>query len=272
MFSDTHCHLSCIDPDKIGMDDVANNAVERKVSLVIDISTGLGDFLKRRKIARDLSSRYPLEVYLSSGIPPYYADSRTEGDVDMVRSQCFEDRRVVAVGEIGLDYYHEYGTKKQQEALFVEQITLADEVGLPVVVHSRDADEDLVDILRSYTPKRGGVIHCFSSGYHTASRLLDLGFILSFAGNITYKRSDRIREVARAVPAGSYVVETDSPYLPPEGLRGRPNEPANVAVVARFITELRGEKAETVAETTTATARRLFGLGKKSRGPQSPIN
>jgi len=264
MFSDTHCHLSCIDQDKIGTDDIAKRALKNRVSLVIDISTGLGDFLKRLELAGDLSARYPLEVYIAAGIPPYYADRRTEGDVDMVRTQCREDRRVVAVGEIGLDYYHGYGTKLQQQDLFIEQIAIADELGLPVVVHSRDADEDLVNILTGYTPKSGTIIHCFSSGRTTAARLLDLGFVLSFAGNITYKKSEDIREVARSVPRESYVVETDSPYLPPEGMRGRPNEPANVTVVAGFVAGLRGESVETVAETTTATAKRLFGIGPKS--------
>ena len=260
MFCDTHCHLTCIDPDKISISDVAKNAVECDVSLVIDISTGLVDFLKRGGLAGELMARYPLEVYLTSGIPPFFADSRTEGDVEAVRAQCIGDERVVAVGEIGLDYYHEYGTKRQQRDLFVEQLSLADELDLPVVVHSRDADEDLVSVLESRAPKRGGVIHCFSSDIATASKLLDLGFVLSFAGNVTYRNSENIREVARMVPSRRYVVETDSPYLAPEGKRGRPNEPANVAIVARYIASLREESVEAVSEATTDTARRVFGI------------
>jgi len=264
MFTDTHCHLSCIDPDKIATGDMAKRALEKRVTLVIDISTGLDNFIKRQRVAGDLTARYPLEVYLTAGIPPYYADRRKGKDIDNVRRQCLEERRVVAVGEIGLDYYHDYGTRKQQQDLFIEQIELAGDISLPVVVHSRDADEDLVNILSSYTPKSGAIIHCFSSGHATASRLLDLGFVLSFAGNITYKQSDDIRAVVRAVPQGSFVIETDSPYLPPEGMRGRPNEPANVAVIAEFVAALREESLETVAETTTATAKRLFGIGEKS--------
>ena len=259
MFSDTHCHLSCIETDKNAL---AEHAIENSVSLVIDISTGLDDFITRMELARGLSQRYPIEVYVSAGIPPYYADRRAGGDIETLRSQCLEGPIVVALGEIGLDYFHDYGTKKEQKRLFIEQIELADEMGLPVVVHSRDSDDDLLEILKNHTPGRRGVIHCFSSEQKTASGLLDLGFFLSFAGNITYKRSENIREVARSVPSDSYLVETDAPYLPPETRRGRPNEPANVAIVARFIAGLRGETAETVAETTTANARRIFGLRK----------
>jgi len=260
MFADTHCHLRCIDPDNPDNNGIIENAIERKVSLVIDISTGLDDFLKRRELIIRLSRKYPAGFYLTAGIPPYFAQKRKRRDMALLREQCLADSRVVAVGECGLDYHHEYGSKKEQRSLFVDQIELADEIGLPVVVHSRDADSDLIGLLESHTPRNGAIIHCFSSGPETAARLLDLGCTLSFAGNITYKRSHGVRETARMVPSDRYVIETDSPYLPPEGMRGTPNEPANVAIIGTFIADLRGDSVETVAFETKKNARRAFRL------------
>jgi TatD DNase family protein len=180
--------------------------------------------------------------------------------MSLLREQCLSDSRVKAVGECGLDYYHEYGTRKEQMSLFVDQIGVADDIGLPVVVHSRDADDDLVELLENHMPRCGAIIHCFSSGPGTAARLLDLGCTLSFAGNITYRRSEEVRETARMVPSDRYVIETDSPYLPPEGKRGTPNEPANVAIVGTFVAGIRGESVGTVAFKTKENAKRAFGL------------
>jgi TatD DNase family protein len=257
MFFDTHCHLSILDTD---INDIAKNAIRNNVSLLVDISVGTHDFLKRRLLAKQLSSQYPLLIYMTSGIPPFYSDKRTTDDIAEVRSQCRDERKVVGIGEIGLDYYHDYGTKEGQRKLFVQQIELANDLGLPVVIHTRDSDNDLISILKEHRPVKRGIIHCFSSGVETAKRLLDLGFVLSFAGNITYKKSHFIREVARMVPEDMYVIETDSPYLPPEGKRGKPNEPAYVVLIAQCISELRGESIELVAKNSARTAMRTFGI------------
>jgi TatD DNase family protein len=260
MFADTHCHLRCIDPASTDTEGIIENAINNKVSLFIDISTGLDDFFTRCDLVKRLSRRFPVEIYLTAGIPPYFARKRTKRDMSLLREQCLSDSRVKAVGECGLDYYHEYGTRKEQMSLFVDQIGVADDIGLPVVVHSRDADDDLVELLENHMPRCGAIIHCFSSGPGTAARLLDLGCTLSFAGNITYRRSEEVRETARMVPSDRYVIETDSPYLPPEGKRGTPNEPANVAIVGTFVAGIRGESVGTVAFKTKENAKRAFGL------------
>jgi len=260
MFADTHCHLRCIGPDNVDKNSIIENAIYNKVSLIIDISTGLDDFLKRRDLVERLSRRFPVEIYLTAGIPPYFAQKRTNRDMALLREQCLSDSMVAAVGECGLDYHHEYGTRKEQVSLFDDQIGLADDIGLPVVVHSRDADDDLIELLENHMPRCGAIIHCFSSGPETAARLLEIGCTLSFAGNITYRRSEEVRETARMVPSDRYVIETDSPYLPPEGKRGTPNEPANVAIVGTYIADIRGESVETVAFETTQNAKRAFRL------------
>jgi TatD DNase family protein len=167
---------------------------------------------------------------------------------------------VVAVGECGLDYHHHYGTKEEQRSLFADQIEVADDIGLPVVVHSRDADGDLLEMLERRIPRCGAIIHCFSSGPEIAERLLDLGCTLSFAGNITYKKAEEVRETARMVPSDRYVLETDSPYLPPEGKRGKTNEPANVVIIGAYIADIRGMSVEAVAYETMENAKRAFGL------------
>jgi TatD DNase family protein len=234
--------------------------VRNRVSLLIDISVGTHDFLKRVSLAEKLSKNYPLLIYMTAGIPPYYADKRTSDDIDEVKSQCLCERRVVGIGEIGLDYYHRYGTIEEQKTLFIQQIELANNLEFPVVIHTRDSDNDLIGILETHRPKKGGIIHCFSSGVETAKRLLNIGFVLSFAGNITYNKSRDIRDVACMVPHDMYVIETDSPYLSPEGKRGKPNEPANVALIAQYISDLRGESLELVARNTAETTKRVFGM------------
>jgi TatD DNase family protein len=255
-----------LDSDKINIDNIARNAFKNKVSHMIDISVGTYDFLKREALAKKLSKKYPLSIYMTAGIPPYFADKRKSSDIDEVKLQClfvFEgecENRIVGIGEIGLDYYHRYGSRDEQKKLFIQQIELANELELPIVIHTRDSDNDLIEIVKEHRPVKGSIIHCFSSGVETAKRLLDLGFVLSFAGNITYKKSYDIRDVARMVPRDSFVVETDSPYLSPEGKREKPNEPANVALIARFISDLRGESLEQVARSTAETARRIFGI------------
>jgi TatD DNase family protein len=260
MFADTHCHLRCIDPDATDTDGIIENAIGKKISLVIDISTGLDDFFKRRDLVQRLSCRFPVEFYLTAGIPPYFAHERTDRDMALLREQCLADPRVVAVGECGLDYHHHYGTKEEQRSLFADQIEVADDIGLPVVVHSRDADDDLLEMLERRIPRCGAIIHCFSSRTEIAVRLLDLGCTLSFAGNITYKKAEGVRETARMVPSDRYVLETDSPYLPPEGKRGTTNEPANVAIVGSFIAGIRGMSVEAVAHETMENAKRAFRL------------
>ncbi len=260
MLIDSHCHLNLINTDKTDIFGIIENALNKTVSCFIDISVGINDFFKRRDLTEELLQKYPVFILLSAGIPPYFADKRTPNDIEEVKAQAGNEQRVVAIGEIGLDYYHNYGTKRKQISLFIEQIELANELQLPVIIHTRDSDDDLITILREHRAVKGGIIHCFSSGFPYARKLLDLGFFLSFAGNITYKKSDNIRKVAIGLPEDRYVIETDSPYLSPEGKRGKPNEPANLAITASCIAKLRGISFEEVAHQTTKNAKNVLGL------------
>lgn len=260
MLFDTHCHLTLIKSNKDNIEAIIKNAVKNRITSILDISAGLSDFFTRRIILHEVSCKYSCALYLSTGIPPYFSDKRVQRDIDEVKNQAESEKKVIGIGEIGLDYYHNYGKKKQQISLFIEQIDLANQLNLPVIIHTRDADSDLVDTLKHHKPLKDGIVHCFSSGVRTARALLDLGMYLSFAGNITYKKSDHMRDAARFVPRDRYVIETDSPYLPPEGHRGKPNEPANIIHTARYIAELRGISFEFLAEQTTRNARTLLSL------------
>ncbi len=167
---------------------------------------------------------------------------------------------VVGIGEIGLDFYWNYGTPERQTALFISQLELADRLNLPVVIHSRDADERMLAVLEAHAPRRGGVMHCFSSGPAEAEAFVGIGLYISFAGNLTYKRSDALKEAARIVPDDRLLVETDSPYLAPVPVRGRPNHPGLIGHTVRTLAELRNGRPAEIAELTTANFRALFGL------------
>lgn len=236
------------------------NAKKIKISLILDISDGIRDFFTRKSITQALIEQHSIMIFLTTGIPPYFADKREPHDIDTVKWQSQTEKRVIAIGEIGLDYYWNYGSKEEQLRLFIEQIDLANERNLPVIIHTRNSDHDLIDTLRHHPPNKAGIIHCFSSPPDSAKKFLDMGFFLSFAGNVTYKRSDHIRTAARIVPKDRYVIETDAPYLPPEGARGKPNEPANISLVARSIAEIRGIRYEEVVQQTTENATALLGI------------
>jgi len=258
-YFDTHCHLLLMEEAHISLDTAVSHALESGVVRLLDISVGIADFFTRSDAIDGLRERFSVDMYMTAGIPPYFSDKREHGDIDMVKKQALTGN-VPAIGEIGLDYFHDYGSHCAQIELFTCQIDLANKLGLPVVIHTRDSDRDLVHTLKTSRAERAGIIHCFSSGPETAKKLLDLGFYLSFAGNVTYNKSEHIREVLRIVPANRFVVETDSPYLSPKGLRGRPNEPANIVTIARFIAEYRGVSIEELAEQTWKNARHVLGI------------
>ena len=243
---------------KIALDSALTHAYESGVIRLLDISVGTGDFFTRSEAIDALKKRIHIDFYMTAGIPPYFSDKRVKGDIDTVEEQAGQG--VVAIGEIGLDYFHDYGASRDQIDLMVEQIEVANKLDLPVVIHTRNADEDLINTLKTNRVKRTGIIHCFSSGPETARKLLDLGYYLSFAGNSTYKKSVHIREALDIVPADRFVMETDAPYLAPEGYRGRPNQPAYLVATARFIAQRRKITVEELARDTWKNGCRVLGL------------
>lgn len=197
------------------------------------------------------------EVHAAVGVHPNDADGFTEADIDWMRALCARPR-VVAVGECGLDYFRDHARPENQMRAFRAQIALAREVGLPLVIHTREAADDTLAVLAEDAEGLTVVLHCFSLP-DRLDEVVARGYVLSFAGPVTFPRSTDLQRAARDVPGHLLMVETDSPYLTPVPRRGRPNRPANVAHTLRFVAGLRGVSEEELDELTSANAARVFG-------------
>lgn len=261
MYIDTHAHLDF--PEFKGeIGDVLGRARAAEVKKIINVGVDL-DTSKR---STELARHYP-EVYATIGLHPH-----SSRDLDMeVRpylTALAGNRKVIAVGEIGLDYYYlkrssqfaNYPTREEQIFCFEQMLDLALELHLPVIVHNREADADVYAILKSYSGAVRGVLHSFSSDYEFAKKMLDLNFLISFTGSITYKKSEDRWEAAKKIPLGSIMIETDCPYLAPEPYRGQRNEPAYVVEVARKIADIKNVPLETIANSSSKKATQFFSL------------
>ncbi len=195
------------------------------------------------------------DVYATVGLHPHDATNGVDTIVDLL-----DTPGIVAVGEAGLDYYYEHSPRLAQRVAFAAQIQLAQERNLPLVIHTRDTWDDTFDILRAEGTPRDTIFHCFTGGPEEAQACLDLGAALSFSGIVTFKGAPEVQEAARLCPLDRMLIETDSPYLAPLPHRGKPNRPAWVAHVGQFIADLRDVPASTIADATTANARRIFAV------------
>lgn len=222
------------------------------------VVVGVGNDLGPARAAVALAKRLPEKACAAVGVHPH--DATTLDDAAYAELHALAAEPVVAaVGEIGLDYHYDHSPRDVQQAVFTKLVHLARERRKPIVVHTRQAAEDTLAILeREGARDVGGVIHCFSEDRAFAERALDLGFYLSFSGIVTFKKAEAIHEVARYAPLDRILVETDSPYLAPVPLRGKPCEPAYVIHTAKRVAELRGTTLDAIAEATTANAQRLF--------------
>ena len=227
----------------------------------------IGYDMKASRRGVDLSESVD-NIYATVGVHPHEAESLTIQDLDIL-GRLAESPKVVAIGEIGLDFYRNLSPPNAQRRAFQQQLELAQDLDLPVVIHARQADEETFDILGAYADDRRnewpadrpiGVMHCFSGDLALALRYINLGFVISIPGTVTYPDAKRLQAVCQGVPLRSMVIETDAPYLPPLSHRGRRNEPAYLAETAGFIAGLRGESFAEVVDGTSATAARLFGL------------
>jgi TatD DNase family protein len=273
MWVDSHCHLD----DYNDLADVLESARAAQVERLLAIGIGNGPHEMHR--ALDLARAHP-QILASAGIHPQEAHQATP-DALANLAQLAGDGRCIAVGEIGLDYYHvENPDIESQKAAFVAQMRIAADVRKPITIHCRtselatpaaqakfgpaDAWEDLLALIAEHwTPTRlPGIMHCFSGNQQQAERSLAAGFYLSFAGNVTYPKSTAIQEVARVTPADRILVETDAPFLAPGPLRGKRNEPANVALTGEFLAELRGVSAAEFAKRSTANFYTLFPFAR----------
>lgn len=257
---DTHCHLDFdrFDGDR---DEVVQHAIENGVTRIV--SPGID--LKSCRAAVALADRYP-GVFATVGIHPNTNVAVGKAEIGELRDLS-QNPKVVAIGEIGLDYYRDRTPHDRQQANLRAQLELASEVGKPVIVHNRESDADVLRMLSEWRANaddglanRPGVVHSFSGDWALAEQILAAGFYLGFTGPLTYKKADDLRAVAAKVPADRVLVETDAPFLTPEPRRGRRNEPGYVRWVAEKLAEVRGISQAKAFKLTTDNAVRLFGL------------
>ncbi len=253
MLIDTHCHLDFheFDADR---EAVVVEAASSGVAYIINVSSSLEG--ARRVL--EISARFP-GVFAVVGIHPHEADSVAQEDLKEISGLAGSDK-VVAIGETGLDYYRSLSSVLNQQRIFRAQIEIALERNLPLVVHCRQAQEDTLRILREYSPLKT-VVHCFSGDHAFLSECLERGYYCSFTCNITYKKAGNIREYAAAVPLDKLMLETDAPYLPPEGMRGKRNVPAWVRYAAETVASVKGVEYEQVCEASTTNAKSFFSIG-----------
>lgn len=258
---DSHCHLDF--PDFAAeVDDVVARAQAAGVGLMVTISTKVSEFDKILAIAE----RFP-NVYCSVGIHPHEAASEPETDTATLVKLAAHPK-VVGIGETGLDYYYEHSPREPQMRCFLAHIAAARETGLPLIVHTRDADEDTAAVLTQEMGKGAfpGLLHCFTSSPVLAAKALDLGFYISMSGILTFKSAAELQETARGIPLDRLLVETDSPYLAPIPKRGKRNEPSFVVHTAAKLAELKDVSVDTLARTTSENFLRLF-----SRVPREAV-
>jgi len=249
---DSHCHLDFphFDEDRTQILARMNAAgVNRALLVAVDL-----DHMERLQAC----CRSHHGLVFSLGLHPNH-EVEQEPDAASLLALARRYPEIVAIGETGLDYFHHRVEPQLQQQRFRHHLTVAATLGVPVIVHMRDADEDTLTILREQPPA-SGVMHCFSSGMAVAEAALALGMHISFSGNVSFKRNDDLREVAASIPLERLLIETDSPYLAPVPMRGKRNEPAFVAHVAQTVADVRGMTVEAVAAATTANARRLFAV------------
>lgn len=253
MLIDTHCHLD----DKKLQDkyvDIINNFEKDNLELAITSSSKLEESFAAVKLAEENNN-----IYATVGVHPHYANTLSLEVVDKLQ-ELSSHNKVVAIGEIGLDYYYNFCPKDVQIKTFTDQILLADKVGLPVVFHIRDAMGDFMQIIRSYKKyfNHGGVVHSFSGSLEIARELIGYGFVLGINGICTFKNANNILEVIREIPLQYLLLETDAPYLTPEPHRGKVNEPKYTIHIANKIAELKNVSVGEVIDETNKNAKRVF--------------
>lgn len=253
---DSHCHLDSLDYETRhkDVDEVLANAHARGVGHFISICTTLGRFENMKKL-----TAHRQDVSLSCGVHPLNVSDEPFDYAKLL--QLAQDEKVVAIGETGLDYHYTPETKTLQQALFEQHIEVANKLNKPLVIHTRSAREDTMNMLEQHhAEKCGGVLHCFTEDWAMAKRALDLGFYISISGIITFRNAEELRDVVRKVPLDRLLVETDSPYLAPIPYRGKPNQPAYVRETCEYVATLKGLSCEEFAKITTQNVQKLFKL------------
>jgi len=251
---DTHCHLD-MDTFSGDLDEVIKRARNTGIEYIINV----GSDRETNLIGLEIASKHP-EVYMAVGIHPHEASQFNKDNLNELREWA-KDKKVVAIGEIGLDYHYMNSPNGAQIDSFRSQLALAKELRLPVIVHSREARADTIRILREEFMGNTGVLHCFSGDRQMARDAMEMGFYISIAGPVTFKNASKLRDIVTFIPDEFLLIETDAPYLTPVPFRGKRNEPSYLLYTAKVIAELRGVALEDIARITSLNAKKLFGIG-----------
>lgn len=250
---DSHAHLDeeRFDEDR---DEFIKSLKENAISYVINPSS---DMETSRRVV-ELSNKYE-NIFAAVGIHPHDAEGFKEDDLDELR-ELSKDERVVAIGEIGLDYYYDNSPRDIQKEVFRKQLELSHELDLPVIIHTRDAMGDTYDILKEFEGRVRGVMHCYTGSIEMAEKFMKLGFYISIAGPVTFKNAVNVREMAKQIPLERLLIETDSPYLAPVPNRGKRNDPTNVRYVADMLANLKEIQIDKIIEHSRENTVELFSL------------
>lgn len=255
MLFDSHAHLNDerFDEDR---EELISSLQEKGVDLVVNP----GACIKTSIESVELANKYDF-IYAAVGVHPHDVGELDETAIDTLRKLATENKKVVAIGEIGLDYYYDNSPREVQKEWFIKQIELANELKLPIIIHDRDAHGDTFEIIKKCkSPEIGCVLHCYSGNVELAREYVKMGCYISLSGTVTFKNNKKTKEVAREIPLDRLFIETDSPYMAPTPHRGKRNDPSLVQFVADTIAVEKGVSYETVCEATKENAKRFFGI------------
>ena len=251
---DSHCHV-----DEEAFDEDREEVLSRMTANGVTRCAVIGSDMETSRWAAAFAAAHS-GVVAAGGFHPHEASRFRESNLDELR-EMYQKGRIRAIGEIGLDFYYDHSPRDVQREVCIRQMELAWELKAPVAYHIRDAHQEMLEIMKGMKARlTGGIIHCFSGSAEIAKEYLKLGYYISFAGPLTFKKAPRLQEAVKLVPKDRLLIETDSPYMAPEPVRGRRNEPANVRYVGLKMAELRGEKPEEVAAFTTENAMQVYGI------------
>ena len=253
-YFDTHAHIGLIHDDPIEQLIVIQEARQVSVSRLVSICNSLHDFVK---VYENLKSAP--NVYHAVGVSPSEVQNKNK-NWNQVIEQGVKQPRVIAIGEIGLDYYHKFGDKKSQIELFIAQLDLAAKFDMPVIIHNRDAGLDVLDILKNRLPSKGGVLHCYSEDAEYAKKALKLNLYFSFAGNLTYRNARNLHETIGVLPLDRILIESESPFMVPADFRGKRNMPKYLPITAGYLADMLELGDEELASILWENSNRFFGL------------
>jgi TatD DNase family protein len=256
-YFDTHAHLGLVVDDPIEQLIVIQEARQASVTRIVSICNSLHDF---GQVYENLKSA--TNVYHAIGVSPSEVQNPGKDWFSHIE-QSVQYPRVVAIGEIGLDYYRKFGDKKSQIELFITQLDLANKLNLPVIIHNRDAGHDVLDILRDRLPSKGGVLHCYSEDAAYAQKALDLNLYFSFAGNLTYRNAKNLHETIAVLPVDRILIESESPFMVPADYRGKRNMPKYLPITARFMAEMLQMNEEALSTQLWENSCKFFGLPRE---------